>query len=300
MSARRVARFGDLIMSTLSRIRSSAPSVRATAQRAYWVGATALGVWALAACGESGSTEPSATRGAQVAFSVTTGATGAPMDGQPMGTTDGTARSESVSAGLRVTSGSDELLISRVQLVVREVELERVGDDDDCDDVPRRDDNCDDDVEIGPFLIELPLTDGVTPAIALQVPAGTYEELELVLHTPDDDDAEDRAFLAAHPAFRRVSAIVEGRFNGQPFTYVTRTRAKYELEFAPPITFGPEGDRVTVDVNVGAWFARRGGGLISPIDASVPGEARARVEQNIRHAFRAFRDRNRDGRRDDR
>jgi hypothetical protein len=300
MGARWFARFGGHAMSAPFRFRSDARVRRATVRFPWRLGATALSVWALSACGESGSTDPSAARGAQVAFSVTTGATGAPMDGQPMGTTDGTARSESVSAGLRVTSGSDELLISRVQLVVREVELERVGDDDDCDDLPRRGDDCDDDVEIGPFLIELPLADGVTPAIALQVPAGTYEELELVLHTPDDDDAEDRAFLAAHPGFRRVSAIVEGRFNGQPFTYVTRTRAKYELEFAPPITFGPEGDRVTVDVNVGAWFARRGGGLISPIDASVPGEARARVEQNIRHTFRAFRDRNRDGRRDDR
>ena len=262
------------------------------------IGALTLGALALTACGESGSTDPSALRGAQVAFAVTTGATGAPMDGQPMGTTDGSARSEAVSSGLRVTSGEDELLISRVQLVVREVELERAGDDDDCDDVSRRDDDCDDEVEIGPFLIDLPLADGVTPAIALDVPAGTYEELELVLHTPDDDDAEDRAFLAANPGFRRISAIVEGTYNGQAFTYVTRTRAKYELEFEPPITFGPEGDRVTVDVNVGAWFARRGGGLISPLEASVPGEARARVEQNIRHTFRAFRDRDRDGRRD--
>jgi hypothetical protein len=30
----------------------------------------------------------------------------------------------------------------------------------------------------------------------------------------------------------------------------------------------------------------------------MPGEARARVEQNIRHTFRVFRDRDRDGRRD--
>ena len=179
-----------------------------------------------------------------------------------------------------MTSGSDELLITRVQLVVRELELERP--DDDCDDRPRVGDCDDDEVEIGPFLVDLPLVAGAVPVLALDVPAGTYEELELVLHTPDDDDAEDRAFLAANPQFRRISAIVEGTFNGQPFVYVTRTRAKYELEFEPPITFGPDGDRITVDVNVGAWFARRGGGLISPLEASQPGLARARVEQNIR------------------
>jgi hypothetical protein len=253
---------------------------------------------AFAACGDaSSSTGPDGGPGARLSFAVATGVTGAPLEGTG-GQTDGTARSETVASGLRVTSGGDELLISRVQLVVREVELERAGDDDDCDDRPGRRGDCDDDVEIGPFLIDLPLANGVTPAIALDVPPGTYEELELVLHTPDDDDDDDRAFLREHPGFRRISAIVEGRFNGQPFTYVTRARAKYELEFEPPLTIGPEGDRITVDVNVGAWFVRRGGGLISPLEASLPGEARARVEQNIRHTFRAFRDRDRDGRRD--
>ncbi len=262
---------------------------------------TVLSAALLAACGESASsTGLDGGPGARLSFAVTTGVTGAPLEGTN-GQTDGTARSVALANGLRVTSDDDELLISRVQLVIREVELERAGaDDDDCDDRPIRDRNCEDDdeVEIGPFLIDLPLTDGVTPALALDVPPGTYEELELVLHTPDDDDDDDRAFLVANPGFRRISAIVEGTFNGQPFTYVTRTRAKYELEFEPPITIGPDGDRITVDVNVGAWFVRRGGGLISPLEASMPGEARARVEQNIRHTFRAFRDRDRDGRRD--
>jgi len=262
---------------------------------------TVLSAAMLAACGDSSSTGLNGGPGARLSFAVTTGVTGAPVEGSN-GRTDGTARAQTSVNGLRVTSEDDELLISRVQLVVRELKLERAGDDDDddCDDRRSRRRDCDDDVEIGPFLIDLPLTAGVTPALALDVPPGTYDELELVLHTPDDDDAEDRAFLAAHPGFRRISAIVEGSFNGQPFTYVTRARAKYELEFEPPITIGPDGDRITVDVNVGAWFARRGGGLISPLEASMPGAARARVEQNIRHTFRVFRDRDRDGRRDDR
>jgi hypothetical protein len=262
--------------------------------RAFAVLATAL----LAACGDSASsTGLDGGPGARLSFAVTDGVTGAPLEGTN-GQTDGSARSDVTASGLRVTSDDDELLITRVQLVVREVELERAGDDDDCDDRPGRRRDCDDDVEIGPFLIDLPLIEGVTPALALDVPQGTFEELELVLHTPDDDDDDDRAFLRTNPGFRRISAIVEGTFNGQAFTYVTRTRAKYELEFEPPITIGPDGDRITVDVNVGAWFARRGGGLISPLEASMPGEARARVEQNIRHTFRVFRDRDRDGRRD--
>lgn len=274
-------------------VSGARPAVRALA---------VLSAALVAACGDSSSTGVTGGPGARLSFSATTGVTGAPVEGTN-GQTDGTARSQASANGLRITSDDDELLISRVQLVVRELELERAGDDDDddCDDRPSRGRDCDDDeVEIGPFLIDLPLNDGVTPALALDVPAGTYEELELVLHTPDDDDAEDRAFLVANPGFRRISAIVEGTFNGQPFTYVTRARAKYELEFEPPITIGEDGDRITVDVNVGAWFARRGGGLISPLEASIPGAARARVEQNIRHTFRVFRDRDRDGRRDDR
>lgn len=274
-------------------------SVVVSSARAAAIALTVVSAALLSACGDSSSTGINGGPGARLSFAVTTGVTGAPVDGTN-GQTDGTAQSQAWANRLRVTSDNDELLISRVQLVVRELELERAGDDDECDDRRSRRRDCDDDVEIGPFLIDLPLTAGVTPALSLDVPPGTYEELELVLHTPDDDDAEDRAFLVANPGFRRISAIVEGTFNGQPFTYVTRARAKYELEFEPPITIGPDGDRITVDVNVGAWFARRGGGLISPLEASMPGAARARVEQNIRHTFRVFRDRDRDGRRDDR
>jgi hypothetical protein len=257
-----------------------------------------------ASCGEdTPGTAPDGPNQARVAFTATTGTIGAPLGvGAPAGATDGTATAEEDAAGLVVESGDDRLVITRVQLVVRELELEG-PDDDDCDDDDDDDRpagaDCDDEIEIGPFLVELPLTDDAQPRLTLPVPAGMYEEFELVLHTPDDDDDDDRAFLAANPGFRRVSALVEGTFNGQPFTYVSRAKIKHELEFEPPIVIGEGGESVTVDVNVGAWFARRGGGLISPLEGSMPGEARAKIENNIRHTFRAFRDRDRDGRRDD-
>ncbi len=263
--------------------------------------ATGLSLLSLAACGDStGSTGPAAGSGARMSFAVTTGLTGAPIDGVA-GRTDGTAQSEVVPRGLLVTSGDDELLLTRVQLVLREVELERYDDDcdDDDDDRPRgRRGDCDDEVELGPFLVELPLAEGTVPAMTITAPEGLYEEVEFVMHTPDNDDQADRDFVAANPEFRRISAIVEGVYNGRPFTYVTRARIKHEIEFEPPLAVGLEGEDITIDVNVGAWFAKRGGGLLSPLEGSMPGLTRAMIDNNIRHTFRAFRDRNKDGRRD--
>jgi hypothetical protein len=40
------------------------------------------------------------------------------------------------------------------------------------------------------------------------------------------------------------------------------------------------------------------GGLYNPADANAPGLIRAKVQNAIRSAFRAFRDRNRDGKDD--
>ncbi|MCK7521644.1 MAG: hypothetical protein MZV64_30150 [Ignavibacteriales bacterium] len=67
--------------------------------------------------------------------------------------------------------------------------------------------------------------------------AGTYDRLEFEIHKPEDDgDADDAAFLAAHPDFRRISIRVTGTYNGTPFAYTTDLSEEQERALVPPLS----------------------------------------------------------------
>jgi hypothetical protein len=48
-----------------------------------------------------------------------------------------------------------------------------------------------------------------------------------------------------------------------------------------------------------SWFTKPAGGLYNPAEGNVSGMVRAKIQNNIRAAFRAFRDKDRDGKDDD-
>jgi hypothetical protein len=71
------------------------------------------------------------------------------------------------------------------------------------------------------------------------------------------------------------------------------------VPLSAPLSVDEEPVDLTVQVHVAQWFLTPSGGLYSPAQANTPGQARARVANNIRSSFRASRDRNRDGRDND-
>jgi len=89
-----------------------------------------------------------------------------------------------------------------------------------------------------------------------------------------------------------------GTFNGTPFTFVNDVNAKLTVPLAKPLVVGTGGNDVTVTIDLSAWFLRSSGGLYSPTAANAPGQVRAQVQNNVRAAFRAFRDKDKDGRED--
>ncbi len=213
-----------------------------------------------------------------------------------------------------VAAGTDTLVISRVQLVVDEFEMEREDSDDSssCSSSDTRrasgdrstDDGSCSRLDRGPFLFELPLG-GARTALAVTVPAGRYEEFELELDAVDDsiddsdDDSDDsaakRAFLAANPTFRNVSVRVEGMYRGTPFVYSGRPEIELEFEFEPALVVeAGVNDNITVDVDLSRWFRTSTGALLAPTPAN-----RSLIDRNIVSSVRAFGDRNRDGREDD-
>ena len=198
-------------------------------------------------------------------------------------------------ASVTVTDGVNTLVVARARIVLDEIELEEFSGRD-CDNSgPGRDPACPE-IEIGPFLVDLPLSGGVRSAITAQIPAGTYHEIEFDVEPVDDSNGGARAFFAANPDIpRNRSIVVEGTYNGQPFVFTSASRFELELEFEPRLVVDAGGTNVTVDVDVASWF-RSGTMVLNPGDPTMT----AAIESRILASFAAFLDDNRDGRRDGR
>jgi len=197
------------------------------------------------------------------------------------------------------------LEIQRVAVVLREIELKLENDDAVCGDSGSGSsssrssrDGCDE-LEVGPFLLDLPLDGGVETLIELtDVLPGRYDRLDFEIHKPEDDTPEDLAFIAAHPEFRRISITVEGLFDGQPFTYVTDLSEKQRVDLLPPLDVGA-GDltQVTLVLDVAGWFRRSDGSLVDPASGNKGGPNENLIKDNIRRSIEGFEDDDRDGRR---
>ena len=192
-----------------------------------------------------------------------------------------------------VTGGGNTLIITRVQMVVRKIELKRSNTATCPEVVPSNSDDCEE-LSIGPLLLDLPLTTAILTPVSVSIPAGTYRELELKLHKPGDD-ARDQAFKTANPAFADTSIRVQGTYNGRAFVFTSRVSEEMELEFNPPLTIGATGGNVTVQIDVAAWFRSASGAVIDPATANIGGLNEGIVKANIKASFRALEDDDRDG-----
>jgi hypothetical protein len=194
------------------------------------------------------------------------------------------------SADITVTIGSNSLVITRAQLVLRDIKLkpttETCADDE-------SDDDCET-IHVGPTLVDLPLTETAATELTASVPVGTYRRVQLKIHKPSDD-GDDAAFVAANPDFEDISIRVEGTYNGEAFVYTSALTENIELEFSPPLVIDTDGQNFTVQVDLSSWF-RSGTGVIDPRTANDGGANEQTVRDNIRASLRALEDADRNGR----
>jgi hypothetical protein len=183
-----------------------------------------------------------------------------------------------------IVDGVDTLVLTSVEVVMREIELKRV-ETTDCDS-----DDCET-FDAGPVLVSLPLTPGAQQRFALDtVPFGSYDEIEFDVHKPDDGDPQDQVFVAANPDFAEISIRVRGTFNGQAFEYTTDLNVEQELDLVPAITVTESSSiNVTVFVDVRTWFVVNGT-LVDPATANKDEPNESEVAQNIQNSFEAFED----------
>jgi hypothetical protein len=260
-----------------------------------------------------------------VGFQVSRTASAAATAGAPGTTPTITTTAE----GTRITRDGDVVLITKAQIVVRNVKLKSISavcaddddDDDDDDDKgksgsssngssrsssdtsSRSDDDDDDDddcaeIRVGPYLVDVPVNGNDGARVTVEVPAGTYSDVRLWLHKVSSSDSADIAFRQANPDFRDISLRLVGTYNGTPFTFTSDVNAKLTVPLTDPLVIGVGGGNVTVSIDFSTWFRRPSGGLYSPATANTPGQVRSQVQNNIRGAFRAFEDKNKDGRED--
>ena len=201
------------------------------------------------------------------------------------------ANEQSANFNITMTNGANTLVITRAQLVLRELEL-KLSTTSTCA-TGTVEDSCEE-IELGPMLIDLPVTDAVMTPITTQVPAGTYREIEFDIRRPGTDPA-DVAFVATNPNFNNVSIRVEGTYNGTPFVFTSELDQEVEIDFNPPVVITDGNNNATIAVDIRSWFTNTDGTLISPATAN-PGQPNASiVSEKIKVSLRAFEDDDKDG-----
>ncbi len=195
----------------------------------------------------------------------------------------------SLGDSLVIVDGTNTLIITKVEVVARKIELHSEGVTT-CDNDNSTDD-CEE-FEAGARLVTLPLTPGAATAVSIAVPAGTYTSIELNVHKIGTGSS-DSAFRAANPAWPTSTSIrVTGFYNGTPFTYTTDVDFEAEESIQPPLVIAATSvANLTVRIDPSIWF-RTGatGPLINPATAGVGGANKSLVDNNIQNSVKAFED----------
>ncbi len=254
----------------------------------YLVSAGALAITvALSAC-SSDSTRPGSTTPGAVSLSFA--ATGS-------ATTSASVASPS-SGVLALTAATDSLVITKAQVVLARLELQRAGatctSTESAGDDQKSDSSCAE-LELAPSIVSLAVNGAVTQALNSSVPSGTYTAFEAKIRAVEARKSASTAFLAAHPEFVGASVRVEGTFNGKAFTYTGAPEAELEGLFSPPLVADSTGANITINVDLANWFRTSGGTLVDPTTANAGGTNASLVSGNISRSFKAFRDDNHDG-----
>lgn len=184
-----------------------------------------------------------------------------------------------------LTDGASTIVITKAQVVLRRIELKRAetatcgsGVSGGCEDV-----------ELGPLLVDLPLTPGVQQQFSVAIPAGTYDEIDFEVHKVTTQDPATLQNLLLNRSIH-----VEGTFDGQPFTFESELDVEQELALSPAlaVTDTTTLTNVTIRIVLDAWFrAATGGTLLDPRNES----NRSVITENIKTSMKGFRDDDHDG-----
>jgi len=199
--------------------------------------------------------------------------------------------------GDTLTMGTDTIIFTEVSMVLRKIELKpvEVVSCDDSSSSSSGGGECEE-FEAGPVLVSLPLDGSVQAQFRLDVPAGSYREIEFEIHKVSKDDEADAAFRAQHPDFIEVSIRARGTYNGSSFVFETDLDVEQELGFSPALVIEENvPTNITILVGLDTWFVDGSGGLYNPQTGNKGGQNESEIKENIKTSIEAFEDDDRDG-----
>jgi len=185
---------------------------------------------------------------------------------------------------IAITDNTNTLILTRVRIVLDEVELEKENNGVDCDDPTAPADACYE-FEAGPFLLDLDLSGGVAQEVSVNVPAGVYDEVEVKIRPVDSSSHEDADFLAANPDMGGRSILIEGTYNGTPFTFSSAILGEVEMALNPALDITTaQNYNITMNIDINTWFLNPTNNAV--LDPSVTANV-AVIESNIAASFTA-------------
>jgi uncharacterized membrane protein YgcG len=180
------------------------------------------------------------------------------------------------SAGVEAAPG---LVLSRIQLSVRRLRLEKAGDGDHT-------------LAAGPLLIDVSgpgLGGNLQQLLLAQLPAGSYQKLKLDLHAATAEDAKAVPALVPLAALG-ASVVLTGTIDGQPFTFASKAEVELEREGAFTVG-GAAPSNITLGLDPAAWFTSADGSRLDPRQEA----ERAELESHVSGSLEAFEDDDHDG-----
>ena len=170
------------------------------------------------------------------------------------------------------------IVLNHVRVVIRKVELEKAGTLEM------------DEVASGPYLLDLSGASldsgGVAKVLETSFTPGTYSEIKLEIHKPENGEVGVNADLTPMIA-ANASIIADGTIDGADFTFTTAVSAEQQFEGNLVLN---AGSNLTLNVDPSTWFTSSGARLDPRTESN-----RSQIENNIQSSFKAYKDDDEDG-----
>ncbi|MBN1633327.1 MAG: hypothetical protein JW917_04090 [Ignavibacteria bacterium] len=147
--------------------------------------------------------------------------------------------------------------------------------------------------KVGPYVLFLNLTAGVTTISSAIIPAGEYQKIKFEIHKLNDNEPVPDPEFADNNG--RYSVIVKGWYLGNYFIYKSTKSAHQILNFPSSMPITTEYvSNITLHVKPYIWFISNGV-YLDPGVAANSNDIDNNIKNNINNNFKAFRDNDRNG-----
>ncbi|HET8837745.1 MAG TPA: hypothetical protein VFM82_01995 [Flavobacteriaceae bacterium] len=188
---------------------------------------------------------------------------------------------------INIEGSNGTLVIEDIRFILEDIKLEQP--DSECEDSGDPEDTDCEELEMGPFFVDMPLNGNPLDLGTTVVADGLYDELEFEIDNLDSDDPEDTndATLLAQiqnefPNWpNEASMLISGHFTSTDgvttdFSTYAEAEVEIELNFNPALEITPESlnNMATVNIDPANWFLQTDGSVtdLSLYDYAATGE----------------------------